>query len=270
MKTLLICHHDAPLDYEGLVRWLGSFSEVVGIVNVRETRTRMEQRVKREIKRVGRARFADVLAFRFYYRAFLSKEDRAWEEEKLEELRKAFPELPDVPVLHTPDPNSPEVEKFIRERAPTMVIARVKSILKESIFTIPEKGTFVMHPGICPEYRNAHGCFWALASGDFDKVGMTLLRIDKGVDTGPVFGYFTYDYDPTRESHVRIQHRVVLDNLDAIREKLVEIHSGTAARLETRGRPSAVWGQPWLTSYLKWRFQARDARQKRAVGRVAA
>ena len=51
-----------------------------------------------------------------------------------------------------------------------------------------------MHPGICPEYRNAHGCFWALANRDLNKVGMTLLRIDKGVDTGPTFGYYTYPY----------------------------------------------------------------------------
>ena len=49
---------------------------------------------------------------------------------------------------------------------------------------------------------------------------MTLLRIDKGVDTGPVYGYFRYRYDPARESHVVIQHRVVLDNLDAIAGKL--------------------------------------------------
>ena len=39
-------------------------------------------------------------------------------------------------------------------------------------------GTFVMHPGICPEYRNAHGCFWALANRDLARVGMTLLRAD--------------------------------------------------------------------------------------------
>ena len=84
-----------------------------------------------------------------------------------------------------------------------------------------------MHPGICPEYRNAHGCFWARATGDHANVGMTLLRIDRGVDTGPVFGYFRVDAD-ARESHVVTQHRVVLEHLDAIRDKLLEIEAGTA------------------------------------------
>jgi len=36
-----------------------------------------------------------------------------------------------------------------------------------------------MHPGICPEYRNSHGCFWALANDDPERVGVTLLQIDK-------------------------------------------------------------------------------------------
>ncbi len=114
-----------------------------------------------------------------------------------------------------------------------------------------------MHPGICPEYRNAHCCFWAMATGDHANVGMTLLRIDKGVDTGPVLGYFRVDADPA-ESHVVTQHRVVLEHLDAIRDKLVEIEAGAATPVETAGRASAAWGQPWLSAYL--RMRSRGAR----------
>ena len=68
-------------------------------------------------------------------------------------------------------------------------------ILKRTIFEIPRAGTFVLHPGICPEYRNAHGCFWALANRDLDRVGMTLLRVDAGIDTGPVYLHGTCDFD---------------------------------------------------------------------------
>ena len=77
-----------------------------------------------------------------------------------------------------------------------------------------------MHPGVCPEYRNAHGCFWALANGDAERVGMTLLKVDAGVDTGPVYGYYGCRYDESRDSHVVIQSRVVFDNLDTLRAKL--------------------------------------------------
>jgi len=114
-----------------------------------------------------------------------------------------------------------------------------------------------MHPGICPEYRNAHGCFWALAQDDLERVGMTLLRIDKGIDTGPTFGYYTYPYDEQNESHIVIQHRVVLENLPALAGKLTDICNGSAVPLNSAGRPSATWGQPWLTKYLRWKSKAR-------------
>jgi hypothetical protein len=258
VKTLLICHADAPLDREGLARWLASFSDFVGMIVLHEDRSKLVARSKREIKRVGRLRFLDVVAFRLYYKLMLARKDAEAEGRMLEALRERFPALPaDLPVLHTASPNSPEAERFLTEHQPDVMIARCKVILKERIFTIPTRGTFVMHPGICPEYRTAHGCFWALAEGDTTRVGMTLLQIDKGVDTGPVYGFFSYPYDERRESHIVIQARTVLDNLDAIRDKLIEIADGRATPLDVRGHGSAVWGQPWLTKYVAWKRRAR-------------
>ena len=257
MKTLLICHHDAALDQVVLARWLNSFSELVGIVVIQEKPSQVWRRMRREIKRIGLFRFLDALAFRLYYYLFLSGRDQRWERQEVRKKCLAYRDIPSATaILETPSPNSPEAEAFIKGLKPEIVVARCKVLLKESIFSIPSKGTFVMHPGICPEYRNAHGCFWALANRDMNKVGMTLLRIDKGVDTGPQFGYYTYPFDEANESHIVIQQRVVLENLDALRDKFLEIFNG-ATPLQISGRPSATWGQPWLTKYLQWKRQAK-------------
>src|SRR5215468_10191107 len=262
MRTLLICHADDPLNETGLARWLASFSDLRGIVVIHEPNRRIRKRVWREIKRVGVARFPDVLAFRLYYRLVHATRDRRWEEQRLHELCAAYPPLShSIPVLHTPSPNTSEVEAFVRTNQPDVMIARCKTLLKESIFSTPARGTFVMHPGICPEYRNAHGCFWALAQADYKRVGMTLLRVDKGVDTGSVYGYYTCDFDESTDSHVQIQHRVVFDNLDALRQKLVEIYSGRAQTIDTKGRSSAAWGQPWLSRHLLWKWRARKRKR---------
>jgi hypothetical protein len=262
MKTLLICHDGAPLDQVVLARWLNSFSTLAGIVVIQEPSNRMWRRVKREVKRIGIVRFLDVLAFRIYYRIFLAGKDRRWEQQELQQKCAVYADIPsNTPILKTPSPNTQEAEKFIRSLNPDIVVARCKVLLKESVFSIPAKGTLVMHPGICPEYRNAHGCFWALASRDLNNVGMTLLRIDKGIDTGPTFGYYTYPYDEVHESHIVIQHRVVLENLDALRGKYLEIFNGSAIPLDTSGRPSGEWGQPWLTKYLAWKSQAKRRSQ---------
>jgi len=266
MKTVLICHHDDDMNKVGLARWLASFTDLVGVVVIQEGRTQKTNRFKREVKRLGRVRFADVVAYRLYHRVVWQGRDAAYERSTLDRIARTYPELPrDLPVHTTETPNSADTREFLEKVRPDMVIARCKVLLKPEIFEIPPVGTFVMHPGICPEYRNAHGCFWALANRDVDKVGMTLLKIDRGIDTGPVYGFFTYDYDERRESHIIIQHRVVFDNLDAIRDKLLEIEKGTAETIDTRGRKSGNWGQPWMTRYIAWKNAARQ-RDKNGPG----
>src|SRR3954451_18453841 len=267
MRTLLICHDGADLDREGLARWFASFSTFTGTVVIREPGGRLRKRISREITRVGFWRFLDVLAFRAYYALRHAAGDRAWEQRELERLRAAYPTRADAPEAIVSSPNAKDAEAFIREQQPDLVIARCKSLLNERIFSIPRLGTFVMHPGICPEYRNAHGCFWAMARGDDDNVGMTLLRIDRGVDTGPVFGYFRVHADPA-QSHMVVQHRVVLEHLDAIRDKLLEIERGTATPIDTTGRRSAAWGQPWLTAAVAMRRRlAAEGRRKKLAAR---
>jgi folate-dependent phosphoribosylglycinamide formyltransferase PurN len=264
MRTLLICHEDATLDREGLVRWLGSFSRFAGTVVIREPGGRLRKRIAREIARVGFLRFLDVLAFRVYHRLMRAAGDRQWETRELARLRSCFPDRPDAPERVVASPNSGEAQAFIREQQPDLVIARCKTLLNERIFSIPRLGTYVMHPGICPEYRNAHGCFWAMATGDHANVGMTMLRIDKGVDTGPVFGYFRVEAD-ARESHVVTQHRVVFEHLDAIRDQLLKIEAGTASPIDAAGRKSATWGQPWLSALVRMRARSEVRTDKANV-----
>ncbi|MGA2700253.1 MAG: formyltransferase family protein [Isosphaeraceae bacterium] len=262
MRTVLICHHDDPMNRRGLAAWLGSFTDLVGLVVIRENKKRLARRIRREIRRVGLLRFADVVAFRTYYRLFLGSNDQEWERQRLCQLTEAYGNPPATArVVETADPNARAVEAVIRELAPDLMIARCKTLLKPRVFNIPVHGTFVMHPGICPEYRNAHGCFWALARGDRGNVGATLLKIDEGVDTGPVYGYFRCDADEFNESHVMVQHRAVLDNLDSLKAKLLEIGKGRADTVDTTGRPSHEWGQPWLTAYLVWKLKARWRRR---------
>jgi hypothetical protein len=264
MKTLLICHAGDRLNETGLARWLASFSELGGIVAIDEPNSRLWKRVRREVKRVGAARFPDVLAFRLYYRLVHATRDRHWEERRLHDICETYPPLSlSIPILHTSSPNTNEAVEFISKNQPDIMIARCKTLLKESVFSIPSHGTFAMHPGICPEYRNAHGCFWALANGDPERVGMTLLRIDKGVDTGAVYGYYSCSFDDVSDSHIVIQHRVVFDNLDELRNTFEKIYLGHAVPIDTSGRASAAWGQPWLTRYFSWKRKARRKRGRR-------
>src|SRR4051812_42521014 len=113
MRTLLICHEDAALDREGLVRWLGSFSTVSGKSLIREPGGRLRKRIAREISRVGFWRFLDVLAFRVHHRLTKAAGDARWERLEMERLRGRFPVRPDATEVIVSSPNSSEAEAFI-------------------------------------------------------------------------------------------------------------------------------------------------------------
>jgi len=269
-RSVLICHAESRLNREAIAPWLASFTDLVGMVIIEERPEHTRRRVRNEIRRTGLLRLADVLAFRLYYALTLARQDNTWMDEQLRGTAQRFGPIPaGVEIHRTDNPSSEETAAFLRRLAPDFAIARCKRILHERVFSVPRVGTFVMHPGICPEYRNAHGAFWALAERDLERVGLTLLRIDKGVDTGPVYGYFTYPFDENRESHIVIMARLALDNLDAIRDKLLEVCHGTAIPVDTTGRRSAVWGHPPLSRYLRWKRAAAARRQDaRSIARV--
>ena len=233
---------------------------LAGLLIIREGRGALVRAARRELRRVGPLRFVDVMAFRLYSRLALARRDQDWKHQELRRLRALYPaDLGAIPRLVVSSPNAPEAKAFLRQIRPDLVIARCKVILKREIYEIPTTGTFVLHPGICPEYRNAHGCFWALANREPEHVGMTLLRVDPGIDTGPVFLHATCGVDEIRESHTVIQYRVVTENLDAIGRALLGVWRGDQPAINTEGRKSATWGQPRLTDYIRWKWAARRA-----------
>jgi hypothetical protein len=243
---------------------------LAGIVLISGDGARKWRVARREIARRGIVAFADALAFRVYSQLRLARQASAWSRGELERLRARYPvSLDGVPTISVTDPNDPRARAFIAGLAPDLIIARCKFILKPDIFELARHGAYALHPGICPEYRNAHGCFWALAERDLGRVGMTLLRIDRGIDTGPVLLQATVPFDEVRESHHVIQGRVVFENLDRIGAALLAVARGQSpAWIDTTGRASNTWGQPRLTTYLRWKLAAY--RDRRRLSRHAA
>jgi len=254
-----MCNGDDPIDMRGITAWLATRMRLVGIIEVHESPWRLVKKTRREIRRVGFWRFLDVLAFRIYYRLKFAQRDARWSKTEIARLRQRYNGHPEAAAtLVTRNPNSSEIEEFLNQLQPDLMVIRSKHLLNANIFTIPKHGTYALHPGICPEYRNAHGCFWALANRDLQHVGMTLLQVDSGVDTGPSLLQVSYAFDEINESHRVIQYRVILENLDRIAECLIDASTGKFRPLDISQRQSRTWGQPWLSAYLKWKQAARN------------
>jgi Formyl transferase len=266
MRSVLIVQHDAALVRQIMPRWLASFTDLSGILVIREPGGYRLAKLKRSLRTEGLLGTLDLLAYRLYHRLFHVAGDRQFEDETRQSLGTEYPPVRyEVPILEVGSPNSPEAQAFVQSCQPDVMLACCKHILKPAVFEQAQLGTFVMHPGICPEYRNAHGCFWALVNGDLERVGMTLLKIDRGIDTGPVYGHFSASYDEVCESHLTIQRRMTYSNLNRVQRILEHVEAGVAEPIDITGRTSAAWGQPTLSGYWKWKRAAKLRRHHPVV-----
>jgi folate-dependent phosphoribosylglycinamide formyltransferase PurN len=240
--------------------------KLAGLLIIRDDPRRRWRAARRELARVGLVGMLDVIAFRAYSHLVHGPSDSRWEADAISNLRRRYPSNVDtVPRLTVSSPNSSEAKAFLQRLQPDLAVARCKMLLRPEIFEIARAGTFVLHPGICPEYRNAHGCFWALANRDLERVGMTLLRVDDGIDTGPIYLHGTCEFDERCDSHIVIQQRAVADNLESIASTLMAIVRGSdVPTADTTGRRSAVWGQPRLSAYFRWKLAARRSSPRAA------
>lgn len=135
LRSVLICHAGDDFDQVGLAAWLGSFSQLAGIVVLDETGAQKRARIRREIRRVGPVRFVDVVAMRLYQRLALAARDRSWMDGALASLRSRYGDAPAVPQLIATDVNAKEVAAFLREAQPDIVIARCKQLLRKNSST---------------------------------------------------------------------------------------------------------------------------------------
>ncbi len=106
---------------------------------------------------------------------------------------------PDKPPLKARD------ENFIaqlRELKPDlMVVVAYGQILPQMILDLPPFGCLNVHTSLLPKYRGAAPIQWAIADGE-PETGVTIMKMDAGLDTGPVLSTRRTPILPTDDSQI--------------------------------------------------------------------
>ncbi len=91
-----------------------------------------------------------------------------------------------VPVYQPERVKRPESVDHLRALAPeAMVVVGYGQIIPQSILDIPPLGILNVHASLLPKYRGAGPVQWAVVNGE-TVTGVTIMRIDAGLDTGPM------------------------------------------------------------------------------------
>jgi methionyl-tRNA formyltransferase len=114
-----------------------------------------------------------------------------------------------LPVMQ---PERARDEKFIAElralQPDLAVVVAYGQILPPVLVDLPRRGCLNIHPSLLPKYRGPSPIQWAIANGDTE-TGVTLMRIDAGLDTGDIVAQRRVAIRPEDDSaalHDRVAH----------------------------------------------------------------
>lgn len=253
MKTAYLLH-DTWIHY-CKADWIAAHFPIDNFVVIKNTRPWWGKYLFLRVRRLGLSKVFDEVLFRAYWLSCKGLTDHMWTKRLMRKLQHDLP--PDFKrprTYHIRDINSGEAETLLKRLAPDVCLLTIHPILEKKIFSIPKLGMFVFHPGITPEYRGPHAAFWATLNNEFWGIGWSLLKVEKGIDTGAVLGQGSAEsIDPLRQSHICMQHQSHVEGLPHVVEILRKLDMGEEPHVFVRGRTSTNHTHPGMTDYIKLR-----------------
>ena len=102
-----------------------------------------------------------------------------------------------IPVLKPERPNSAEFMAELAELAPdACAVVAYGALLRDELLAVPTHGWVNLHFSLLPAWRGAAPVQAAIAAGD-TVTGATTFRIERDLDSGPIFGVVTETIAPT-------------------------------------------------------------------------
>jgi methionyl-tRNA formyltransferase len=118
------------------------------------------------------------------------------------------------------------LKDLIKTLNPEIVITiAYGQIIPEDLLDLPKYGWINVHFSSLPRWRGAAPVQWAILSSDTES-GVTVFKLDKGMDTGPVYLTKTVSIDPNETTELLLTR---LSNIgaDLAIQSLAVIQSGT-------------------------------------------
>jgi methionyl-tRNA formyltransferase len=157
-----------------------------------------------------------------------------------------------------------------------MVVVGYGQIIPQAIIDLPRHGILNVHASLLPKYRGAAPIQWAIVRGE-TRTGVTIMRIDAGLDTGDMLLRQETEIDPN-ETAVELAARLAPMGADLMARTLARIGritpekqneaEATYAPILTREHGAIDWSraaaevhnqvrglQPWPGAWCEFRGQ---------------
>ena len=133
----------------------------------------------------------------------------------------------DIPVYQPLNFKSDEaVQELASLNADLMVVVAYGLILPQVVLDTPRLGCINVHASLLPRWRGAAPIHRSLLAGD-EITGVTIMQMDKGLDTGDMLVKAECDILPTDTSEI-LHDRLISIGSPALLEACAQLESGSA------------------------------------------
>ena len=130
-----------------------------------------------------------------------------------------------LPVVQPTKLRTGEFGAWVREqKVDVALVVAYGRILPGDVLEGPRLGCVNVHASLLPRYRGAAPITWAVVHGDSES-GVTLMKLDEGMDTGPTFARVTTPVGPD-ETAGELSERLARLGADAVRAWLPRYVAG--------------------------------------------
>jgi methionyl-tRNA formyltransferase len=111
---------------------------------------------------------------------------RAWRRRRAAAPLRAEAERRGIPCLWFRPDRAPRLADALRRHDVDLIcVATFPYLLPSAVLNAAREGAIGVHPSVLPRHRGFDPLFWTYHADDAE-TGVTVLRLDDGVDTGPV------------------------------------------------------------------------------------
>jgi len=133
-----------------------------------------------------------------------------------------------LPVLQPPNAHDAEFLHELRTHAPDLiVVAAYGHILPPSVLELPRFNCLNVHASLLPKYRGAAPIQWAILNDDAE-TGVTIMKVDTGMDTGDILTQRHTPIQPTDDSDA-LHDRLAQMGADLLIETIPDYIAGKIA-----------------------------------------
>lgn len=220
---------------------------------VREAKMPRQAFLRQRLKKLGWRKVLGQILFAKCVVPLLRREASGRRAEILKQYEMNESPIPPERVIDVSSMNDMEAVALLQKLSPQVVVVNGTRILGAKVLDATEAIFLNTHVGITPLYRGVHGGYWALASDDPEHCGVTIHRIDSGIDTGAIIAQALIR--PMDGDNFTTYPLLQIASAIPLLKKAVfdALHGGLELARVPAGE-SKLWSHPTALEYLRGRI----------------